>query len=202
MQTYLPTQTEPVSCNLTVLVWDVEIIWIIAERPSHRDGLTAFVLAAAISRPTGIANLDAQIWLSAGAVIVVAVSDRPSGRAVRILLVARLAGSGLGACRPREIPSCPLRRSGDSSADDRRERLATTGSRKTRTTEPRSPIRWPERRRSGKNEAAAQRSRDRGQLRKAHEDFSLSDPIGRSVAVAFGHLRTAARSRFRGRPAG
>ena len=51
------------SRDIAVIVPDVEVIWIFAQRTRHRDGLLAAV-AAAEAGGAGIANLHTQIGLA------------------------------------------------------------------------------------------------------------------------------------------
>ena len=57
------------SCDIAVIVPDVEIVWVFAERPGHRNGLLAAV-ASAQARWTGIADLHTEVGLPAAMILI------------------------------------------------------------------------------------------------------------------------------------
>lgn len=88
----LPTQAEPMTRSIAVVVPDIEIIRILADRARHADDLLA-VLATAKTGGTGITDLHAEVGLSAAAILI-AIADTP---AFGTLVVAFIPGS-IRAC--------------------------------------------------------------------------------------------------------
>jgi len=58
-----------VSCDIAVIVPDVKIVWVFAERPGHRNALLAAV-ASAKARRAGVADLHTEVGLPAATILV------------------------------------------------------------------------------------------------------------------------------------
>ena len=57
-------QIEPMSRDIAVDVFDIEVVWILPERSRHRNGLFAAV-APAKAKWAGVSNLNAKVVLTA-----------------------------------------------------------------------------------------------------------------------------------------
>jgi hypothetical protein len=62
-------QIEPVSSDVAIVIWNVEIVRIFPERTRHRHGFLATVTTAE-ARWAGVSNLDAKIALCTTMIVV------------------------------------------------------------------------------------------------------------------------------------
>lgn len=129
------------SREIAVIVPDVEVIWIFAQRTRHRDGLLAAVAAAESRRGR---NCEPAHTDRAGHRHDPGCCDRHSSpRGIRRSARGRACRFGLQGRSAKKSPIFLLPRSADALAGDMPAPLAMTGSRTRRTEAPRSPIRSP-----------------------------------------------------------